>query len=347
MNIRVSLNSEFDEMFKKYYDWEIALGLNGYYPIHSVESRVLSIPGVVGVESQTQVGVQRVKDDGSKGASFTIVGLPPDSDYTKPDITNGRWLQIGDRNAMVMTSAMSEDMPDLEVGSRLTVKVNDRDREFEIVGIIPQTWEKTAYVDMDYMSQLQGVSGLTSSLFVRTEQKDGPYQTAMAEIVEQELKDAGIKVGSSITQEAIVSSNAEQVDFLIYFLLIMAILSAIIGALGMMGMMGLNVMERTREIGVMRSIGAASFSIGSIVITEGLIIGIVSWIIAIPVSIPISFIFNAALGNIMFAAPLKFMVDSGGIVIWLIIVMMIAFIACLMPAYRAMRMSVRETLAYE
>ena len=147
--------------------------------------------------------------------------------------------------------------------------------------------------------------------------------------------------------EAIISSNAQQVDFLIYFLLIMAFLSAIVGALGMMGMMGLNVMERTREIGVMRSIGAASLSIGNIVITEGLIIGIVSWLLALPVSVPVSLIFNYLLGDIMFAMPLQFIISPTGIIVWLIVVMAIAFIASVLPAYRAMRMSVRETLAYE
>ena len=169
----------------------------------------------------------------------------------------------------------------------------------------------------------------------------------MAQVVESQLKKSGIKIGSSITQEAIVSSNAGQVDFLIYFLLIMAILSAIIGALGLMGMMSLNVMERTREIGVMRSIGATSRAVASVVIAEGLVIGIVSWLIAIPISLPMSLIFNSMMGNILFGKAIPLIFSPTGLFIWLAVVMGIAFAASLLPAYRAMRMSVRETLAYE
>ena len=82
---------------------------------------------------------------------------------------------------------------------------------------------------------------MTSSLYVRTAQKDGDSQAAMAQTIETQLKKSGIKIGSSITQQTIVSSNAGRVDFLIYFLLMMAIMAAAIGALGLMGMMSLNV----------------------------------------------------------------------------------------------------------
>jgi putative ABC transport system permease protein len=347
MNIRASLDSEFTAMFKKYYDWDIAMGLDGSYPVRGVEARTLNIPGVTGVESQTLARAQRVNTDGSRGYSFNVTGVVPTSDFVKPDIKAGRWLQTGDRDALVLTSSLSEELPDVAVGDRINLRVNDENREWEIVGIIPQAWEKSAYADFNYLSRILGTAGETSSLYIRTAQNDGDSQAVMAEVVETQLKQSGVKIGSSITQQAIVSSNAGQVDFLIYFLLIMAIMSAVIGALGLMGMMSLNVMERTREIGVMRSIGATSRAVAGVVIIEGLIIGLVSWLIAIPLSLPISLIFNIMLGGILFQAPISFIFSPVGLGIWLAMVMGIAFIASLLPAYRAMRMSVRETLAYE
>jgi putative ABC transport system permease protein len=347
MNIRASLDTEFDSMFKKYYDWEIALGLDGNYPVRGIEAKTLNIPGVTDVESQTGTRVQRVNEDGTTGYGMSVVGVRPDSKFVKPDVKMGRWLEAGDRNVLVLTSSLIDDNPDIKLGDKIQLKTNGQDREWEVVGIIPQAWDKTAYADFNYLSRVMGTTGLTSELYIRTEQKDGDSQTAMAQNVETQLKKSGIKIGSSITQQTIVSSNAGQIDFLIYFLLIMAIMSAAIGALGLMGMMSLNVMERTREIGVMRSIGATSRAVGSIVVTEGLIIGIVSWLIAIPVSIPISLVFNSMLGSIMFGNTLTFVFSPVGLLIWLAIIMGIAFIASLLPAYRAMRMSVRETLAYE
>jgi len=168
----------------------------------------------------------------------------------------------------------------------------------------------------------------------------------MVETVESQLKKSGFKVGSSITQEAIVSFNAGQVDFRVYFLLIMAIMSAALGTLGLIGLMSLNVMGRTREIGIMRSIGATSRVVENIVIAEGLIVGAVSWLVAIPFDMPASLVFNSLLGNIMFGTSLSFIFSPLGLISWLALVMGIAFAASLLPAYRAMRMSIRETLAY-
>jgi putative ABC transport system permease protein len=347
MNIRASLDYEFNNVFSQYYDWEINLGLDGAYPVRSIEARTLSIPGVTGVESQTYAGAQRLKADGTRGASFNLTGINPDSTFVSPELSAGRWIEQGDKNALVLTSGLAKNMPDVKVGDKIVLKVGGQDREWEAVGLVNQEWDNTAFADFNYLSRIIGTSGMTSSLYIKTAQKDGASQTAMAEIIESQLKKSGIKVGGSITQNTIVSSNAGQVDFLIYFLLIMAILSAIIGALGLMGMMSLNVLERTREIGVMRSIGAKSASIGWIVITEGLIIGIVSWLIAIPVSIPMTLIFNSLMGNLMFGGPLSFVFSPQGLAIWLAIVLVMAFVASLLPAYRAMRMSVRETLAYE
>jgi putative ABC transport system permease protein len=347
MNIRASINHEFNSLFNKYYNWDFTLGLDSQYPVKSIETRALAVPGVEAVDSQGGAEVQRLKADGSKGANFNIIGVRQDHNFLLPDIKTGRWLQSGDKNALVLTSTLADDMPDVRVGDRIQLKVNGQVRDWEIVGIIPQTWDRTAYADFDYLARLQGTPGLTSSIYVRTSQKDGASQSAMAEMVESRLKQSGIGVSSSLTQQTIVSANAGQVDFLIYFLLIMAVLSALIGALGLMGMMSLNVMERTREIGVMRSIGAASRSIAAVVITEGLIIGIISWLVAIPISIPMSLVFNSLLGNLLFGSTLAFFFSPAGILIWLAIVMGMAFVASLLPAYRAMRMSIRETLAYE
>jgi putative ABC transport system permease protein len=182
---------------------------------------------------------------------------------------------------------------------------------------------------------------------VRTEQKEGKYQAEMADLLETRLKESGIKVNSSMTKEAIAATISGQLDFLVAFLLAMAAMTAVIGGLGLAGMMSLNVMERTREIGVMRSIGASSSAISGVVVTEGMLIGLISWALAIPLAVPLSLLFNTLIGDAFFEQPLDFLFSSLGITSWLAIVLIISVVASLLPTYRAIKMSVQETLAYE
>jgi putative ABC transport system permease protein len=169
----------------------------------------------------------------------------------------------------------------------------------------------------------------------------------MAETVEKRLKDAGIKVSQWMTKDTVAASIAGRFDFLISFLLIMAAMTAVIGGLGLAGMMSLNVMDRTREIGVMRSIGATNVMISSLVVIEGIIIGVISWALAIPLSIPMSLAFDIMIGQAFLEQNLDFIFVQSGPIVWLVIVVIVSVVASLLPAYRATRMSVRETLAYE
>jgi len=117
--------------------------------------------------------------------------------------------------------------------------------------------------------------------------------------------------------------------------------------LGLAGTMSLNVMERTREIGIMRSIGATDKTIGKIVLVEGLFVGAISFLISLPASIPLTWGFCYAIGNAFFDRTLVLSFVPGGAAIWLLIVVLIAAVASLVPARRASKISISETLAYE
>ena len=122
---------------------------------------------------------------------------------------------------------------------------------------------------------------------------------------------------------------------------------AAVGGLGLSGTMSLNVLERTREIGLMRAVGAVSGTVRSIVLTEGALIGLLSWVIALPLSWPASHAFAIVLGNALVGRPWSASLTPSGPAIWLVIVLTISTVASLLPARRAAQISVREALAYE
>jgi putative ABC transport system permease protein len=138
-----------------------------------------------------------------------------------------------------------------------------------------------------------------------------------------------------------------QFEMVIYLMLAMALLAAAVGGIGLMGTMSINVVERGREIGVMRSVGATSLSVAGIFVVEGMFVGALSWLIAVPASYPGALAFSTIVGNAILELPLEFKFSVDGVALWLGIVLILSAIASLWPALRATRVSVREALAYE
>ena len=129
-------------------------------------------------------------------------------------------------------------------------------------------------------------------------------------------------------------------------LLALSIIVALVGAISLMGVLSIGVIERTKEIGVLRAIGAKSRTILSIFVMEGILQGLLSWCIAVPNSILVSPTVADAMGHAMFGATLDYQYNWSAVAVWLGIILIISVLASIFPARGATRISVRDSLAY-
>ena len=169
----------------------------------------------------------------------------------------------------------------------------------------------------------------------------------MAEKLDEHFRDEGFKVNNAQTGRSTLKKASESLGILVNFLMIMALLTALVGSMGLTGTMGMNVLERTREIGIMRSIGAVDKVIMRTVIAEGALIGMISWAIGALLSIPFSFLLSGIVSNAVFKFPIPVKFTAEGYVIWLFIVLVLSAVASILPARKAARLTIREVLAYE
>jgi putative ABC transport system permease protein len=131
------------------------------------------------------------------------------------------------------------------------------------------------------------------------------------------------------------------------FLIVMSSIIGCVGGLGLMTTMSLNVLERRREMGVLRALGATPRIVRVMVVVEGLVIGLLSWTIAALLAWPVSKVIGDTLVGVMFRSGLDFTFEPLGLVIWLFITLGLSAVASFWPAWRASRTTVREALAYE
>ena len=316
-------------------------------PLDSVQRTALKVPGVVNVEGWIVRPAVRLRPDRTESPLIYVDGLPPDSRYFHPEMEQGRWLRPGDGNAVVIDESFTETDPDLRIGSSITLKIRGQDETFRIVGFSRgDLLNKFAWVDRTYLDDRLGAGGAVDTLMVETAQHDSTFQSDAAKHLTEQFADRGMRITNTITQKTLQNTIRDSLNIIVVFLVIMAGLLVAVGGIGLSGTMGINVLESTREIGVMRAIGASNASIYQIFITEGVVVGLVSWALGVVVSVPLSWGLTRALGSAM-SFPLSFAFSLEGVFAWLVFVIVISVLASLLPASRAARVSVAEAIAYE
>jgi len=330
---------------------DINTSFNRAYRFDKVSEMVLNIPGVSNVEGWLEYpGTLIPEGTNEVGRQIEFIAPPSTSTLIDPILTAGRWLQPGDENAVVIGNHLLNMFPDLKIGDTLTIKINEKETQWHIIGFyslpinLDVPW---LYVNYEYISRLIGQPGMVYALRVITDQHDAITQENVNAQLLATFESNGIQVSETITGVDFIQGATEFTNVIVYFIMGMAVLIAIVGGLGLMGTMSINVLERTREIGVMRAIGASSWTIQSIVISEGVVIGLVSWIISIALAIPLTSVLTFGVGMAIFTAPLPVVYSLTGMFVWLFGTLLLAAIASSLPAARASRLTVRDTLAYE
>ena len=172
-------------------------------------------------------------------------------------------------------------------------------------------------------------------------------QTALGRRIEYYLESQNIVVADVEEGYSLTNTASDGLNILTGFLLIMASLIALVGSIGLAGTMSMNVLERTREIGIMRSIGASDRAIINLVMVEGLLIGMISWFFGVLLAFPISTLLSNAINLALFGAPSGFTFTVTGLLVWLGVVLLLSVFASILPARNAASLTIREVLSYE
>lgn len=346
-SLRVSMLSTL-RGWLDYFQYDVAVQFERGYRIERLVRETQSVPGIVKAEPWAFYNTRRERPDGTQSDSITLLAPPVDTTMINPTIIEGRWLTPEDRQAVVINSIVRRNEPDIKVGDEITLKIAGRDDEWQVVGIFTGGFPApTMFTSYESFAPVAHSIGRAEWVFATTEQHTLDYQTEVSRALENHFEAIGFDVGLSTRVEEEITEVEAIFEVIIVLLLIMAILLAVIGGLGLMGTMSINVLERTREIGVMRAIGASDGSVQKIFIVEGIIIGLLSWLIGVVLAYPVSLYLSQLIGQQFLSAPLDYTFSTTGVLLWLGVVIVLSAIASFLPAWNASRLTVREVLAYE
>ena len=332
----------------KYWNYHIAIRFEREYRLEAVERVARQLPEVSAVESWGFKSVRRVRPDGNESDNLLMIAPRADTTMLQPTLLSGRWLQMDDENKVVVNTDLLKDETDLKLGDEIIIKIGRHETKWQIVGIVQGILAGPfLYANYPYFARVARDVGEVGGIQITTNQPDAAGQIAVAKQLETIFKDAGYNVTQIQTVADLRAQIEVMFNFLVSFLLVMAVVLAIVGGLGLMGTMSINVLERVREIGVMRAIGASDGAILRMVMVEGMLIGLISWFVAVCIAFPLSKILSDQVGIQLFQSPLSFAFSFTGVTIWFLLAVTLAAIASFLPARGASRLTVREVLAYE
>jgi putative ABC transport system permease protein len=350
INLSTALNASLNEMFG-FWEYDAWLVTEEYIPAGRLENKAATIPGVKDYEAWGYAIGRVVREDDSESNNLYLLAPLDGSQLLNPPILEGRNLLPGETDGVLITPGLISDEPQLKLGGKMKLKVDGIEKDYNIVGIMNMMGNSTVgyFTIINYSAYSRQVreSNRSNAIVLTLDARDLPTQQNIINDVETLYDQSNIDVVSSF----IISEEREEIDaafnIIMALLMAMTIILGFVGGLGLMGTMSLNVMDRTREIGVMRAYGASSNSIFRIVIIEGLVIGLLSWLPSVLISIPISTLLSRTIGISFLDYPLSTNISPFGMLIWVGLVIVISIIASLMPANRAVRLTVTQVLAYQ
>jgi putative ABC transport system permease protein len=337
LNVRASMMNTIDRMFAP-RKFDLTVALRELYDVEKLQSAIDKTPGIKRAEgwltTEASLGSDR----------FGVVALPPDSQLLKSEILEGRDLVAGDTDAIVINQALAGKLRQMRVGQTIALRIGGVEKEWRVIGLAREAFSPpTGYVPLGSVPQPQLVNSLRLSL----DQTNEDSLEAVRAGLDRNLERQGMRArSSSTTSETRFVFDQHMLMIYVFFIVMAAIVGAV-GGLGLMTTMSLNVLERRREMGVLRAIGATPRIVWLMVIAEGLVIGVLSWEIAAVLAWPVSKVVGDTLVRALFRGGLDFSFEALGLVIWLGISIVLSAVASFLPAWRASRTTVREALAYE
>ena len=347
-----------EEEQKAQQDWDVDVQLASPASMPKVAAVLAPVPDLsrveglyvvpTGLAGPGRIPVTRTYPDQGHGR-ISVTAIPMGTTmFTPPTLLEGRWLEPGETGALILNQvARSSALGDARPGGNVQLLIGAKTTSWRIVGIAQERAGGGAvYVTAEGFAAASGQPPVVNQLRIATGRHDERTRAAVARAVDDALGAAGVKVQSTASISRREAISAGHLGPVITIVLTIAITMGVIGGIGLASTMGANILDRTREFGVLHALGAHPKRVRRIVTAEGAFLALISAIVAVVPALALTALLGAGLGNLFFSAPLPYRISLPAVGIWLAVVMLGAVLATQAAATRASRLTVREALAY-
>jgi putative ABC transport system permease protein len=337
------------QVAKRYEDYHFDVKINKVSGTPEDEAHfqnwMLTIPNVRHSERSGSVQIA------TQWGNVDLSGVDENTKTYHPALVAGRRFLPQERQVLLVSDDFA-NQAGLHVGETITFSEEKHAATWNIIGIIhdPNVSLGSSGSAVTTSENLNALVGLPPEAGVQWYlQASDSSPAAVDALARRQNTTLNRGVGSmqfvvTPVQQIIQNSQNEFRDLYTMFYVV-ALVVALVGALSLYTTLTSSVLERRREIGIWRSMGASGRRIAGIFCAEGLAVGILAWGAGLLCSIPLAYGFLQLLGLLLIHAPFTF--DPWLFATMLIAILAIALLASLSPMLRAARMRIVDLLHYE
>ncbi len=338
-----STTSSVDATISHLYDIYGAEGWVQFNPRVSdtFAERLKQIPGVENAEPWIR-GRATVK-----ATPTDVYGVPPATSIYKKSLVEGRWFSESENSVAAVTQNLARSR-NIHLGDILEVEFGKQRENFQVIGILDDNSKflgSTAvgkiFTSLNVAQRLKKEQGLADIFAVVTSAHDPLSVSLTLSAIEKRYRDL---TPSSLAVYSDRASALQITNVLRLLLYSMTAIIALIGAIGVLNTLTLNVLERRREIGVLRSIGSTNSRLVQIFLTEGLLLGLIGFAFGVILGYPLAQWLTGFISQATF--PVDFLFQPQMVFITFLFSLLLSGLASLGPALGAARVKTGNTLRY-
>jgi putative ABC transport system permease protein len=337
-----SLRGAVDESFENRSD-DIELRVTNEWPRDSLRAVVADLPGVGRVETWGALRARVRRADGSLSGRLGLLAPPPASQLFRTPSIKGRWLAPNARGEAVVSRNLAAFERSMRLGSTVTFVRDGRTTTVTVVGLVDDVTAPVVYTDPATHAGLADVvDGAGVLRLTVTEPLDS---------VLPRVEDAFFRRG--VIPAGLVGRAEYQASIRDHFIILLVLLltaggaSVIVGGLAIASATSISLLERWREIGVLRALGTPDPRMLRLLLGEGMLTAGVAVAAAIVVAVPGAYLVNMVLGSHALHIALPLRLSGAGVLIASAVSLTVAAVATVIPVRQALRHPVRAMLAQE
>lgn len=347
-NVRASL-ARLLEDYNKSMKHDVQVVLNAQIPRERALSPFSAIKNVDRIETWNGGRGELQSRIVATSSGVGIVALPYDTDLFRPRLVAGRWLRLSQPPEVVMNQQAIELHGNPGTGRNLLLNIGGKTITATLVGVVEEMEKAKIYIDQaQYDAVANPNHDINSLMFVA---KDKSYDKVMAlkSDIETAIAPSDLNILYVMSQAERVKVIYDHLNIILTTIVFLSFTVLVVSALGMASATGISILERTREIGVIRAIGATPGMIFQLFVAEGMVTSIASIVLGLLLAWPLSQVASVFFGDLMLGegAALHYMFSGEGFLITLVTTLMFGWLASRIPARRAIQIPTRDALAYE